>query len=239
VAGRWSSDDDRLLIGYTSIGPDGEKRPHVYFSPGVYSEARGLFSIEPTADEFRTAAREFAERERSQLNVYLRRQSIYLPIVGERMFNRAVIDAARQADADPARVVLSFDLATIDGTPVYRVRVKDPESIEFNWRSDGPPRVGLVSAERVRYIARDSYLSVRTEDSLTLEDGRRRFTTRELVETRAIQTADLSLDPFKLEIPEGTPAQRQSAFDHLSAVSQAFERLPAFNRLLGRPTTTH
>jgi hypothetical protein len=122
---------------------------------------------------------------------------------------------------------------------VYRVRVKDPASIEFNWRSEGPPRVRLVSAERVRYIARDSYLSVRTEDSLTFEDGRRRFTTRELVETRAIPTADMSLDPFVLEIPEGTPAQRQSAREHLAAVAQAFGRLPAFNRLLGRHTTSH
>jgi hypothetical protein len=232
VAGRWSSADDRLLIGYTSIGPDGEQRPHVYFSPGVFGEARGLFSIEPTADEFKGAVRQFADPVRRELDVYLRRQSIYLPIVGERMFNRAVIDAARQADADPARVVLSFDRAEMNGTPVYRVRVMDPAAIDFNWRSDGPPRVRLVSAERVRYIARDSYLSMRTEDTLTFEDGRRRFTTRELVETRAIPTANLSLDPFRLEIPEGTPVQRQSAVDHLSAVAQAF------GRLLPHPTTT-
>jgi hypothetical protein len=232
VAGRWSSADDRLLIGYTSIGSDGERRPHVYFSPGVFGEARGLFSIEPTAAEFQAAVRDFADPVRGQLDAYLRRQSIYLPIVGERTFNRAVIDAAHQADEGPPRVVLSFDRGEMGGTRVYRVRMIDPAWIDFNWRSDGPPRVSLASAEWVRYIACDSYLSVRTESTLTFENGRRRVTTRELLETRAIPTADLPLDPFSLEVPEGTPVQRQSALDHLSAVALAF------GRLSGRPTAT-
>ena len=239
VAGRWSSADDRLLVGYTSLAPDGERRPNVYFSPGVFNEARGLFSIEPTAGEFTAAVRTFAEPVRGQLDAYLRRQSIYLPIVGERTFNRAVIEAARDGGADPARVVLSFDRSEIGAAPVYRVRVKDPAWIDFNWRSNGPPSVRLASAEIVRYIATDSYLSVRTEQALTFEDGRRRLTTRELVETRAIPVADVSLDPFTLEIPDGTPVQRQSAYDQLSGVARAFSRLPQSAPPLAKPTATH
>lgn len=239
VASRWVSDDDRLLIAYTSIAPDGEQRPNVYFSPGVFREARGLFSIEPTVDEFRQAMQQFPEPVRSQLDIYLGRQYIYLPIAGERLFNRSVLDSPRQGASPFARIVLSFDRATIDGTVVYRVRATDPASIDFNWRSDGPPRVRMARAETVRYIAQDSFLGVRTEETITFADGQRRFTTRELVETRAVPVADLSLDPFRLEIPEGTPVKRQSALDHLSGVAAAFGRLPNLSRSLARPSTTH
>jgi hypothetical protein len=239
VAGRWSSADDRLLIGYTSIGRDGERRPNAYFSPGVFGEARGLFSIEPTADEFKQAVRKFPAPAQRELDVYLHRQYIYLPIAGERTFNRAVVEASREAESELARVVLSFDRSEVDGTPVYRVRIVDPASIDFNWRSEGPPHVRLARAETVRYIARDSYLSVRSEETLKFEDGRERFTVRQLVEMRAVAAADMSLDPFKLEVPEGTPVQRQSAFEQLSGVAQAFRRLPQFARSLGQPSTTH
>src|ERR1019366_1084346 len=51
VAGRWYAGDDRLLIAYTSVGNGSERRPNVYFSPGVYGEARGGLNIEPTRDE--------------------------------------------------------------------------------------------------------------------------------------------------------------------------------------------
>ena len=115
---------------------------------------------------------------------------------------------------------------------LLRIRVVDPAWIDFNWRSGGPPLVRLARLETVRYVARNSYLSVKTEETLRFEDGRQRFTTRELVEMRAVPVADVPLDPFNLEIPAGTPIQRQSAYEQLSGVSTAFSRLPVFIKSL-------
>ena len=227
VAGRWYSGDERLEIAYTSVGQGGLRRPNVYFSPGVFGEARGVLNIEPTREEFEKAVYRFPEPEQGALNAYLDRQYIYQPVTGERRFNRAIIEAPRHGSSDMPRIVLSFDRSeTLNGMPVYRVRVVDPAYIEFNWRSNGPPRVRLACAEIVRYIARDSYLSVRTEETETFEGGRRMFTSKELVETRAVSATGLLLDPFKLEVPVGTPVQQQSAFEQLSGVASAFSHLP-------------
>jgi hypothetical protein len=233
VAGRWYSADDRLLIAYTSIGTEGQRRPNAYFSPGVYGEIRGALNIEPTLEEYRAAAHRFPPDVERALNVYLDRQYIYLPITGERRFNRAMIESHLESGTGPLpRVVLSFDTSQVNGTPVYRVQAVDPASIDFNWRSEGPPRVRLAWAKIVRYIARDSYLSVRSEETLKFVDGRTRVTTRELLETRAISTRDLSLDPFKLDVPDGTPVQHQSAFDQLSGVANAYSQLPELTATL-------
>ena len=53
----------------------------------------------------------------------------------------------------------------------------------------------------------------------------------------AISVAETSLDAFNLEIPDGTPVRRQSAFEQLSGVATAFSRLPAFTQSL--TTRTH
>ena len=231
VAARWYSGDDRLLIAYSSVASGGQRRPHAYFSPGVYGEVRGVLNVEPTAEEYKEATARFPNDLRRALTVYLDRQYIYLPITGERRFNKAILKP--EADIPPSlpRIVVSSDSTEINGTAAYRVRVVDPAAITFNWRSEGPPRVRAGSAEIVRYIARDSYLSVRSDETFQYVDGTTRFTTRELVETRAVNVEGSPLDPFKLDVPEGTPVHLQSAFDQLSGVAAAYATL-------ARPTST-
>jgi hypothetical protein len=159
---------------------------------------------------------------------------MYLPITGERRFNHAILEAPPRDSSGMPRLVLSLDPAgTWQGIPVYRVRVVDPTSVAFNWRSAGPPRVRPVRSEIVRYIARESFLAVRMEQTDTFEDGRKTVTTKQLVETRTVRVADLSLDPFRLEVPDGTPMQRQSALDLLSGVAGAIGRLPPLTLIPG------
>ena len=240
VAGRWYSSDDRLQIGYATVGKDTDLRPNVYFSPGVYSEPRGVLNIEPTVAEFRQAIQQFPTSEQSALQVYLDRQQIYEPIIGEVRKNRAIIETPHYGVSALPRIVLSLDRGgSLNGSPVYGVRVVDPAWIDFNWRSGGPPLVRLARLETVRFIDRDSYLSVKTEETLRFEDGRQRFTTRELVETKAVSPSESPLDPFKLEIPAGTPVQRQSAVQQLTGVADAFRRLPAFTAFLEHTQTHH
>ena len=234
VAGRWYSADERLRIAYTSVDSGGQRRPHAYFSPGVYGEMRGVLNIEPTVEEYTAALLRFPDDVRRALSVYLDRQYIYLPIIGERRFNRAIIQPAPDAASSLPRIVVSSDSTDITGVPAYRVRVVDPAAVTFNWRSEGPPRVRAGSAEIIRYIARDSYLSVRSEETFRFVDGTTRYTTRELVETRAISAEGLALDPFKLDVPEGTPVHLQSAFDQLSGVAGAYQTLPQITSTVQR-----
>jgi hypothetical protein len=137
-------------------------------------------------------------------------------------------------------MILSLDrTALVDAKRVYGVRVVDAAFIDFNWRSGGPPRVRLGRLETVRYIARDSYLSVKTNETVQFEDGRQRTTTRELMEMRAVGVEDMPLNPFTLEIPAGTPVQQQSAYQQLSGVAAAFSRLPAFTESLHNHPAEH
>jgi hypothetical protein len=233
VAGRWYSGEDQLFIAYTTkVQPNGEHRAHVYFSPGAFGEARGLLNVEPTPKEFDEAVGAFPPSDGRALRVYLDRQYLYVPITGERRSNRAVLDATVANDSVMPRVVVSLDAATSPSdAAAYQVRVVDPVSVTFNWRAGAPPRVQLMRSETVRSIARDSYLSVATEETDWLESGRRTITSRRLVEMRTIDLHDLAPDPFQLDVPAGTPVQRQSAREMLSAVLDAFGRLPQFTSI--------
>lgn len=233
VAARWSSKDRELQIAYTTRLQDGEYRPYVYFSPGMYSEKRGVLNIEPTRREFDEALGSFPQPVSRALRVYLDRHYIYAPITGERSFNRAIFDAPEHPVPEMPRILVSFDEShMLNATPVYRVRLLDAASVTFNWRSSGPPLIRLAQAEIVRYIARDSFLSVRTEERYVYEDGRRRSSTRELVVTKALELAELREDPFTLDVPPRTPVQRQSALEQLAGVADVLQRVPAFTSRL-------
>lgn len=235
VAGRWYSKDKELQIAYTTRFQDGEYRPYVYFSPGVYDEQRGVLNIEPTRHEFEAALSTFSETAQRGLRLYLDRHYIYAPITGERSFNKAIVEAPALSVPEMPRILVSFDAShLLNATPVYRVRLLDSASVTFNWRSSGPPLIRLAQAEIVRYMARDSFLSVRTDERLILEDGRRRSTTRELVTTKALERAFLPADPFAIDVPPGTPVQQQSAVEHLAGVASVLERVPAFTSRLSR-----
>ncbi len=237
VAARFYADDGQLRMSYATVLDEGRLRPYVYFSPGLFGETRGLLSIEPTVDEFRDAVRRFPARLGRSLNVYLDRQHIYEPIIGEIRSNRSVVDTPTSGVSDLPRLVISLAATTtIDGVAAYAVRVVDPASIEFAWRIDGPPTVWLVRREAVRYIARDTYLSIKTEETLLFEDGRTRNITRRLIDMRSVPIADAPADLFAINVPPVTAIRRQSADEQLAGVAAAFGRLP--DSIISRPAST-
>jgi len=231
VAGRWTTTAGQVVTAYTNVGTSGEHRGRVYFAPNPTNDSRGLLSIEPTRREFQETAARFSDSERPMLNEYLARGYIYEPIVGERRFNRAVIEHTAGDELILPRTRISLDDSEeLAGVPVYKVRVIDPVRVRFRWTIAGPPVVWLERQETVRYISRETYLTLKTEDDHLYESGERVFTTRELIETR-ISAADVAREPaFELDVPAGTPARTQSAFDLLTAVAHALNRV-SLNRL--------
>src|SRR5690606_38082431 len=119
------------------------------------------------------------------------------------------------------RVLVSYTPVRLDGRPVYRVRLFDAAAVTFNWRSTGPSLVRVGQAEIVRYIARDSFLSLRTEQRVLYDDGRQRDSIRELAATEVLSVDELRDDPFHFTVPDGTPVRRQAAHEHLASVTDA------------------
>lgn len=227
VAGRWMTTSGQLLTAYSNVREDGEYRGRVYFAPSATNGPRGLLSIEPTRREFQQAAEQFSYGDRLKLNRYLARDYIYEPIVGERRFNRAVIEhTAGDASIAPRMRLSLDDSGVLGGAAVYKVRVIDPLRVRFRWTASGPPAVWLEQHETLRYISRDTYLTLKTEDDHRYETGERVSTTRELVETRIAAGGSTRQTAFDLEVPAGTAVRTQSAFEQLAAVAAALNRAP-------------
>ena len=216
-----------VYLAYARARENGEVRPRVYFAPGFFNEPRGLLSVEPSHREFQEALTSFGPQDREKLQTYLDRGYIFEPISGERRFNRIVLESSTERNAALPRVVVSLREETLpSGTEVYAVRIVDPARVQFLWRSEGAPVAWLQWHETVRYIARDTYLTLKAEETYQNENGRRVVTTRELLETRIVENSATSVDPFVLTVPEGTPVRRQSAVDQLSAVAAVMARIP-------------
>lgn len=227
VAGR-NERDGRVYLAYASAREHGEVRPRVYFAPGFSNEPRGLLSLEPSRREFQTALASFGPDEAAKLETYLDRGYIFEPISGERRFNRIALNASTESHGPLPRVMVSLREETLpQGTAVYAVRIVDPARVRFRWKSEGAPVAWLERRETVRYIARDTYLSLKAEETYDTEDGRRVHQVRELVETRIVESGSGGIDPFVLTVPDGTPVRRQSAREQLSAVAAVLGQIPA------------
>lgn len=217
----------RTYVAYANGASDERPSPQVYYEPGYANEPLGLLSIVPSREEFDEALKRFNGPERRILETYLARGYIYEPIFSELQFNRAMLTDV--AGIEPLqRVRLSVESATLEGRPVYKVRSSDDVRLQFRWRSNGPPHIWLERQETVRYISKDTYLAVRSEETHLDETGARIETTRELVESMNFVPPTQGESPFELGVPASVPVRRQSAYDHLIEVLRAFERAPRF-----------
>ena len=223
VAGR-SESDGRVYLAYVSARENGEVKPRVYFAPGFADEPDGLLSIEPSRREFQEALAGFGSEARAGLQTYLDRGYIFEPISSERRFNRIALQTSTERNDALPRVIVSLREETLPtGTQVYAVRIVDPARVRFRWKSQSTPAAWLEWRETVRYIARDTYLSLRAEETYQNENGRQVFQTRELLETRIVERDAIGGDPFALSVPQGTPVRRQVAADLLSAIAATLD----------------
>jgi hypothetical protein len=229
VAGR-NERDGRTYLAYAGTRESGELRPRVYFAPGFSDEPRGLLSIEPSRREFHEALGQFGPGDREKLLMYLGRGYIFEPISGERRFNQLMLESGTETRAPLLRIMVSLqDEILPSGLLVYALRILDPARVRFRWKREGPPVAWLEHRKTVRYIARDTYLSLKSEDTFEMQDGRLVFSTRELLETRIVEPSAVTVDPFVVTVPEETPVRRQSASEQLAAVARVLRTLHGQN----------
>lgn len=230
AVGKTISSSGRNYLAYVNVLDEGRYVPRVYYDRGYAGEVNGLLSIVPSRHEFEAAATRFTGSERLALETYLARSYIYEPIVSERRFNAAMLTSVTGPEPLPRVLLAVDDSASLNGVPVYRVRSIEAVRLPFRWRSSGPPQMWLERQETVRYIAKDSFLTLRAEEEVETENGRRVQTVRELIDTRtlAMPSRDDDSNPFNLKNAEQVPTRRQSAAEHLSQVIRTLRRAPAF-----------
>src|SRR5690606_25020994 len=111
-------------------------------------------SITPTRQEFAEAARRFSGEERQIVEDYLTRGHLYEPILSEHRSNNSILQQLGFAPAIPREVLSVDESATLNGEPVYKVRIGGAVRLPFRWMPNGPPRVWLERMDSVRYIAK-------------------------------------------------------------------------------------
>jgi hypothetical protein len=219
VAGRSRTAEGRVRV-YASHRENGEVRSVAYDSaPGDSQQA--ALNIEPTQQEYLRAVDTFPPDASRLLHTYLRRNFIYMPIAGERRFNREILEGAASG---PMPRSVTVDDAVANGKPAFAVRAVDPSRVQFMWRSGGPPLVQLAREEATSYVAKDSYLTIKSQRSTEFRSGRLTSESRTLEDTRTYRMADLERNPFEVNVPQGTRVNRQSALDHLTAVLDALQK---------------
>jgi len=228
ATGKSISSSGRMFLAYANVLDGGQYVPRVYYDPGYGNEPNGLLSIVPSRHEFEAAAARFAGRDREIVDSYLARGPIYEPILSERRFNHAMFRGAAAPEMLP-HVVLSVDeSAMLHGVDVYRVRSIEAVRVPFRWRSVGPPNMWLERRETLSYVAKDSFLTLRSEETVQTETGRRVEAVRELVDTQSLNMPSGPSDPFALTGAERVQTRRQSAAELFSQLTRTLVRAPAF-----------
>ena len=221
VAGH-SQTDEGWVRAYASRRENGEIRS-VAYSGGVRgSDPQPALNIEPTQQEYLRAADTVPPAARRLLHTDLRRHVIYMPIAGERRFNREILEGA--PGGPMPRSVTVEDVVIENGKAAFAVRADDPSRVQFLWRSGEPPWVQLAREEAISYIAKDSYLTIKSQRNTEYRSGRRTFELRTLEETRTYRMEQLPRNPFEVKVPEGTRVNRQSALELLTAILDALQK---------------
>lgn len=178
-------------------------------------------NIEPTRQEYLRAADTFPPEARRLLHIYLDRWIIYMSMASERRFNREILEGTF---GGPMPRSVSVGHTTENGRPAYAVSAVDPSRVDFMWQSGRPPSVQLTRDYSVIYIAKDSYLTIKSERHIEYPTGRRTLEVRTLEGMRTYRSEELTDDPFEIDVPPGTQVNRQSALELLTGVLAVLQR---------------
>jgi hypothetical protein len=221
VAGRSLTADGWLRV-FASHRENGQVRSVGYSGTAKGGDPQDALNVEPTQQEYMRAADSFDPDASRLLHTYLRRHFIYMPIAGERRFNREILEGS--AGGPMPRSVTVDEVVVDNGKPAFAVRAVDPSRVQFLWRSGEPPRVQLAREEAISYIAKDSYLTIKSQRNTEYRSGRRLFELRTLEETRTHRLEALTRNPFEVTAPAGTRVNRQSALELLTAILDALRK---------------
>ena len=221
VAGRSLTADGWLRV-FASHRENGQVRSVGYSGTAKGGDPQDALNVEPTQQEYLRAADTFDPDASRLLHTYLRRHFIYMPIAGERRFNREILEGA--AGGPMPRSVTVDEVAIENGKRAFAVRAVDPTRVQFLWRSGEPPRVQLAREEAISYITKDSYLTIKSQRNTEYRSGRRTFELRTLEESRTHRIDELTRNPFEVIAPVGTRVNRQSALELLTAILDALRK---------------
>lgn len=222
VAGQSETTDGRRRA-YATYRQNGTLRSVAFDGGDARAGQPAALNLEPTSDEYLRAVETFPPDARRILHAYLNRHFIYRPIAGERRFNRQILEGTL---GGPMPRSVSVDTTVEDGRPAFAVRASDPSRVHFLWRTGSAPWVQLAREEGTSYIARDSYLTIKSQQDTHYRAGRRTLEVRTLEDMRTFRRDELTTNPFDIDVPPGTPVNQQSAVDLLTGVLRELQEEP-------------
>jgi hypothetical protein len=228
---RITASDGRLLSIGVSESADGASRGYTYFTHDYPEELHGVRLDYPTRAELRQTLQTLpAGDDRARLerlfDASLRPDSGSL-LVWEHRENRALLEAPARQPSLGLRIILSLEPAVMpNGDAAHVVKQLTLGAPWVNWRADGTPWFQLARVNMNHYISKSSFLTLKYESDVDLEDGSRRVSSTELESIQSVRP-DAAGDPFAVVIPPGTPVIHISTRDYLVKLSDMLRRSAA------------
>jgi hypothetical protein len=224
TASRLYSADGRLFYSTVESGASNDEALVAYFTKdNPESSHRDVVVTGYTPADRQNALSRLPADDQQRIREYL--GPSYRPLIGEMRFNRQLLQGPAPSGSTIApRIRQSLERGTYRGEPVAIIRTSEPNRVWSEYRPDGTLATFLADGDLTRYISRKTYLTLRLDAAVSLEDGRRVQLASELVELRPVNAADLHPDPFQLQPPVGTKTRHLKPDEALQSLAAALRR---------------
>jgi hypothetical protein len=222
MARRAVDDRGRLLwVLHADREADGQPRSRMYYTQHNPVEPRGLVTVDATTSEYREALSAFAPDDRRALELFFTRS--YGPgLVGERIYNTAILETGWGGAAEP---VVSLASASLDGVDMHRVQIFEPRRLWFTRTTEGALSASFVRYSQTRLITRNSRLTAKVVTEIVDESGSR-ATASWTVRSKELRRLGRDDDrAFIFDAPPGVPVRRAQAREDLARMLPVFRAL--------------
>jgi hypothetical protein len=225
--GRVTAADGRLMSIYYSEPEAGGLRAHAYLSPDYPGDLHGVHLVFPTKAEREAAMALLAPDDRTVIARYYdepSRPDNESLLLWEHRMNRALLENPAHDQSAGLNIVLSLESAVMpNGEAAHCVKQLVLGAPWLDWRADGTPVFQLARVTANQYISRNSFLSLKFESDVDLEDGSRSVATTELESIQSVRPTATS-DPFAVTLPPATPVIRVAMQPYLIELAKALRR---------------
>lgn len=202
---------------------NGNTRESSYYGPDAPAPLRDVLVVAPTRGEYRAAVERLPVSDRHLGELFLDP----VPgagVLGERAFNRSVLNTWSAEREHHRPVVLSVTETSGPDGEYHRLQIREPLRLWFERGAGGFLAAQVGGAESVRDVSKGDRLTRRTATAWRLEDGRQVFTEWTVTGLEVLSSRPAP-DPFEAAVPQGTPTIVVSAFDEITRMLPVLRRL--------------
>ncbi len=221
TAAQGRASDGRLFWATTSRVDAGTRRSGLYLTALYPGPQRDVVIYRPTLRELRDALALRPPDLRRSVGARLDGSYLYQPVLSDRLANRALmIEEPRGGGVQLSSV--PWTLA--DGGQGYRLDLVDFSRPWMEWHGDRIRGFAAV-ARATRFVDAARFLTVRERQELTIADGRRMVSEREILSTTTAPRTAADADRFTFAPPASVRALQIAPDVELDALADALAPL--------------